>query len=330
MNTMNSRVVSSVTALGLVVGPTVMKFAEGRTTAAGTNGDPTAQCVVNDGVKVSSRLGGGTPTSLAKGSEVEVLSQRSDSARISYVGRTGHARTGWIDAQDLGDCDVAPVPTPTPSPSPTTQPPPPGEGHGSLTAPNSGAFDGCDATGRGGDPQLNLLKNRTDEGTWAPVPFGWLAGLHWPQSIEWKAMDQWSTQDTAEVAQNGGRPVSIEGYLALARQEGAEACNCGLTTPRDEDFHIWLTAQAAQDRTGAIVVEMTGRVRDKHPGWTLTRVNKLVSGEKHVRVSGWTFLDPAHPDQVGKTRGTIWEIHPVMNVEVDEDGVWENLDSAAL
>jgi hypothetical protein len=41
-----------------------------------------------------------------------------------------------------------------------------------------------------------------------------------------------------------------------------------------------------------------------------------------VRISGWILLDPEHPDQVGKTRATIWEIHPVMKIEVSTGGMW--------
>jgi hypothetical protein len=28
------------------------------------------------------------------------------------------------------------------------------------------------------------------------------------------------------------------------------------------------------------------------------------------------MLDQEHPDQLGKTRGTLWEIHPIMRIEV--------------
>jgi len=38
------------------------------------------------------------------------------------------------------------------------------------------------------------------------------------------------------------------------------------------------------------------------------------------------MLDPEHPDQVGKTRGTIWEVHPVMKIEAFADGRWTNID----
>jgi hypothetical protein len=39
-----------------------------------------------------------------------------------------------------------------------------------------------------------------------------------------------------------------------------------------------------------------------------------------VRISGWLMMDPEHPDQIGNTRGTIWEIHPIMQIEVQESG----------
>ena len=42
------------------------------------------------------------------------------------------------------------------------------------------------------------------------------------------------------------------------------------------------------------------------------------------------MLDPEHPDQVGKTRGTIWEIHPIMFIEVEQQGKWVSLDKLNL
>jgi hypothetical protein len=44
-------------------------------------------------------------------------------------------------------------------------------------------------------------------------------------------------------------------------------------------------------------------------------------------VSGWLMMDQEHPDQVGKTRGTLWEVHPVMRLEVERRGGWEPLGS---
>ena len=41
------------------------------------------------------------------------------------------------------------------------------------------------------------------------------------------------------------------------------------------------------------------------------------------------MMDPEHPDQIGKTRGTIWEIHPITKIEVEQNGGWVTLDSLA-
>jgi hypothetical protein len=38
------------------------------------------------------------------------------------------------------------------------------------------------------------------------------------------------------------------------------------------------------------------------------------------------MLDPDHPEEVGKSRGTLWEIHPVMRIETAQaDGSWREL-----
>ena len=47
-----------------------------------------------------------------------------------------------------------------------------------------------------------------------------------------------------------------------------------------------------------------------------------------VRVGGWLFLDPEHPDQIGRTRVTIWEVHPVVTWDVQTPaGDWVPLDT---
>jgi hypothetical protein len=37
-------------------------------------------------------------------------------------------------------------------------------------------------------------------------------------------------------------------------------------------------------------------------------------------------LDADHPEDVRKTRGTLWEIHPVMQFAVAKDGQWVRLE----
>ena len=63
-------------------------------------------------------------------------------------------------------------------------------------------------------------------------------------------------------------------------------------------------------------------IRASRPEWKLGNIRRLVRDSTLVRVSGWLMLDPEHPDQLGKTRGTLWEIHPVMRIEVLREGRW--------
>jgi hypothetical protein len=188
-------------------------------------------------------------------------------------------------------------------------------------------FHGCVPQGRGGDPMLNLLKNRVDQGNWQATSIANLLALRWPTGVERRAMSRWSAADRDQVAQNNGLPVQTEGYLLMVRQEGAEATNCGSTAPDEVDFHMWMAAQANDERaTKSVVIEVTPRVRAKHPVWTLANFQQLAREDTRVRISGWTMLDPEHPDEVHKSRGTIWEIHPVMKVEAaTAGGGWREL-----
>lgn len=193
--------------------------------------------------------------------------------------------------------------------------------------PVNAPFKGCPPEGDGGDPALNKLKNRIDEGNYMAVPFGVFVKLPWPKTIERRDRAKWSQSDAAEVARYEGTPVSIEGYLASSKEEGPESCNCHGADDEFRDFHVWLTENANDDRTNAIVVEVSPPVRAKHPNWTTSLLGQIARKDQRVRISGWTMLDPEHPDQVGKTRGSIWEVHPVMKIEVMQNGSWTEIDN---
>ncbi|TMC53257.1 MAG: hypothetical protein E6J26_08845 [Chloroflexi bacterium] len=189
-------------------------------------------------------------------------------------------------------------------------------------------FKGCPPDGDGGDRSTNRLKNRVDEATWIPVAFDALEKLPWPKAIERRDRDNWSDADRKAVERYEGLPVSIEGYLAGSREEGPEATNCHGADYEFHDFHVWLVKTAGADRAGSIVVEVTPRIRAKHSAWTTDVLGKVVRAQQRVRISGWTMLDPEHPDQVDNTRGTIWEIHPIMQIEVQQQGRWVGLDDS--
>ncbi len=233
----------------------------------------------------------------------------------------------------------APTPEATTPAIPPSKPPPASRGiagaPGSMPTmpqkpkPAEITFQGCPPEGDGNDPALNRLKNRVDEGNYVPVQFDTYEKLPWPKAIERKRRADWSAANTNAVSRYEGIPISVVGYLAGAKEEGPESPNCHGADHPFRDFHIWLTKAAGQDRSGSIVVEATPRVRAKHPGWRTDVLGRIVNGKQRVRISGWSMLDPEHPDQVGKTRGTIWEIHPIMQIEVEQQGRWVALDSVA-
>jgi hypothetical protein len=196
-------------------------------------------------------------------------------------------------------------------------------------APQGSTFNGCPPEGKGGDPILNTLKNRIDQGAYVPVLFSAVEQLPWPKTIERRDRAVWSASDKAAVAKYEGIPIAVEGYLFGAKEQERESTNCESDDHAMHDFHIWQTQSPGQDRTHSIVVEATPRLRAQHPGWTIKMLEQVAKNQQKARISGWLMLDPEHPDQVGKTRGTIWEIHPIMQIEVEQQGRWVTLDSLA-
>jgi hypothetical protein len=187
----------------------------------------------------------------------------------------------------------------------------------------SGTFDGCPAGGDGDDAQQDELKNRTDTGNWIATTVGAILALPMPPNLPEHRRD-WSDADRQAIAVYEGLSLRLEGYLAGARMEGPESCNCHSVS--DVDFHLWVVDASGTGRDASVVAEVTPRVRARHSGWNIDSLCQLVNGHTRVRISGWLMMDPAHPDQVGATRGTTWEIHPIMAIEVDQGGRWVALD----
>lgn len=190
-------------------------------------------------------------------------------------------------------------------------------------------FNGCPPEGNGGDQEQNLLKNRSDEGDYVPVNFDAIAKLTWPVTVQQKERKNWSAADKATIARYEGIPVMVEGYLAGSKESGVESANCDKTASNMVDWHVWFVKNSVDGRNVSIVIEPTPRSRANHQ-WTLTKLKPIIAGKIPVRISGWLFFDPEHPDQLGLTRGTLWEIHPVMQIEVWQNGQWVPLDTAVL
>jgi uncharacterized protein YgiM (DUF1202 family) len=178
------------------------------------------------------------------------------------------------------------------------------------------------------DPQTDLRKNRVDTSSaYHPVGFPRILALPWTGLP--RRRTGWHQADSLQVARYEGPPVALEGYLVDAVEEGPESTNCEIDTHAWHDWHMWLvptpTEAASRDRKRAVVVEVTPRVRARLTNWTLPSVKALARNGEKVRIAGWLMWDPDHPDQVGKTRGTTWEIHPVTRIEVLHGGIWMDI-----
>lgn len=115
----------------------------------------------------------------------------------------------------------------------------------------------------------------------------------------------------------------ITGFLLKVKKEGPESCNCH--DEAEVDYHLWLADDATDDRSEAMVVEVSPRERPDHTGWTLAKLQGFVKQHAKIRISGWLMWDQEHPEQLGKTRASLWEVHPIHRIEVFARGKWVTL-----
>lgn len=208
-----------------------------------------------------------------------------------------------------------------------------------LDVPRAADFRGCAAEGTpGNDAPLNVLKNRTDEPpsrSWECRDVAWMLALPVPAGLP-RQMRRYTDEQREAIASSSGRPVCVEGYLGGVKDEGGEATNCGGSGGADQ--HIYLVPDALPAGELArradlvprvpdvLVVETTPRVRVAHDTWTTAALRDLRRTQTRVRVCGWTMLDPEHANQVGRYRSTVWEIHPILHIDVrQDDGSWDEL-----
>ncbi len=190
--------------------------------------------------------------------------------------------------------------------------------------PQHATFNECPPEGKDGDTELNRNRNRTDEGNFQAVPLDVILGIGWPKEIEGKRHDQWSPGARDAVSRAAGLPVLVEGFVARVDQRGPESANCNSNSDLNLQITVVAQPEAAGDPAKAVVTHITPRVRANHAGWTAEKLNALVGAR--VQIAGWLLLDPEHGGDVGKSRGTLWEIHPVMQIAVWKDGQWVRLD----
>jgi len=182
-------------------------------------------------------------------------------------------------------------------------------------------LDDCPTTGCGdANPTLNVQKNRTKDPTdLVDLSVAEFKAEHKeiPKTQIGKFRENLDDdlKDQLKVMESVG--VSVEGYIIDYTPEEPEDCNCYVKTARD--YHVWLGTSATSDKRLAIVAELTPRLFVK-AGDALKDVK-----HKRVRVVGWPLFDSQHPEQVGKTRYARWEVHPVTDVQIEENGEWSSI-----
>ena len=250
---------------------------------------------------------------------------------------TADIEEGWVWAHNVKV--VPPLPEGPPPPSDTVAAAI--DTGWSKPAPNQTSFSDavhaqpCGPTGDGADVDTNSRKNRTDTPVdgFHDVEFGALTVLPMVVGAPLKR-NLWTQAQKNVLAPDEGVAVREVGYLVAIKVEDkhrsahGESTNCHWTESNEVDWHMALVVSAGQGEKDSVVVETTPRIRRDHPKWTPERLNPWLNSTKSVRISGWVMYDPDHPDHLGKFRQTLWEVHPVMRIEVlENDGQWVDLDS---
>ena len=192
--------------------------------------------------------------------------------------------------------------------------------------PDPLGFNGCPPEGKGGDPELNILMNRVDKANYVPVSFDSITALTWPKNVEMQPMASWSPANRLFISQYLGIPVVVEGYIVNLREGGVDPANCNTSDALNPYWRIYLANNPRDNRAQSILAISTPQARYGH-SWSTDFIRDfLIAGRWRVRISGWLYFNPDHPQDVGRTRATLWEISPVMQIEVFENGHWNQLD----
>lgn len=187
----------------------------------------------------------------------------------------------------------------------------------------------CPPEGDGGDALANRQKNRD------AVPAS-IAELEIDQFLQSFTPDlkapatrqQFSPENKSDIEAREQQGVALLGYLLLTRQSGAESANCHDRKRRSLELWIGKLPEHTRARSKAasaqaVVATVTPTGQDTHSNWRLANLRKLARQGAKVRISGWVFYDAEHPELLGKTRVTSWQIHPVTRIEVWSNGAWK-------
>ena len=195
--------------------------------------------------------------------------------------------------------------------------------HASNT-PQTGSFHGCPVRANSGDRDLNALKNRTSQAiNPRPITFAQIQHLQRPSVVTAVHRSRWQDDDLTLAAAQERRGVVLTGNLIAIRRQSPEKTNCDSPTWRD--FHVWIAPTSRSAKVSAVVVEVTPPWQEVNPNWNLPTFRALARIGAKVRVTGWLMWDQDHGSEVGRSRATLWEIHPITKIEFVKNGRWTEL-----
>jgi hypothetical protein len=115
--------------------------------------------------------------------------------------------------------------------------------------------------------------------------------------------------------------ASVTGYVAVVKPGGLESCECH--DPNLLDTHIALVTDPKYyaDGTKHVIVEVTWHFRKAIGSTTDLKVKFF---HKRVTITGPMFADKIHAPNATNTnpsgknnwRATIWEVHPIVKIEL--------------
>ena len=168
----------------------------------------------------------------------------------------------------------------------------------------------------------DMVKLQTDVQQDQTIPFGNTRN-HPLSSSPGPAKDRASLVGLGE-----GSQVVLQGYVLVARQEGAESVNCGTNVPNApvyHDIHISIVQNPGDAECSGVVAEMVPHHRPT--AWTQKNVQAIANAKLLVRVTGQLMFDSSHSPCSGgvsiqgdPSRSALWEVHPIYKFEVCSRG----------
>jgi hypothetical protein len=194
----------------------------------------------------------------------------------------------------------------------------------------SGPFQGIPPEGVGGDPDLNILKNRDrPPRQYSPMTVEQVISLPVFEKAELKGFrrSQWPLETLEKIAAIESGGAIVEGYLNRVWVGGRTSATAHRQGVQNSDWLLSLTSNPEDDASKSVTTVISPRTRSNHPDWTLAQLQALSRSRQRVRVSGWLLFGQPMLTNLGRA-ATRWRIQPILEVEVQGKKGWISLSDS--